>query len=199
MSLSTKVLSLLGVAAAALCLSSSAFAQDQAPPAAPDGMAHHGLGHQGMDHQGADREAWRKAREEHRAHFLHDILEIRSDQEAAFQTFMADMKPPMRDHKDWAARKDGADHEDAAAASLTTPERLDRMAAMMEKRTAERQAAFQKRSEAIKRFYAVLSPEQKRAFDALHGHGGMGHGGHGMGRHHDGSEGGPGGHEQGEG
>jgi Spy/CpxP family protein refolding chaperone len=197
MSFSTKALSLIGVAAAALCLSSSAFAQDQAAPPAPDGAGHHGMGHQGLDHA-----AWRKAREEHRAHFLHDILEIRSDQEAAFQTFLTDMTPPMRDHKDWAERKDGADHKDAAEASMTTPERLDRMAAMMEKRTAERQAAFQKRSEAIKRFYAVLSPEQKRAFDALHGHGGMGHGGmdhggRGMGHHPGGPDGG--GHEHGEG
>ena len=193
MSLSTKALSMIGVAAAALCLSSVAFAQDQAAPPAPDGMAHHGMGRQGVD-----REAWRKAREERRAHFLHDILEIRTDQEAAFQTFLTDMKPPMRDHKDWAEHKDG-DHKDAAAATMTTPERLDRMAAMMEKRTTERQAAFQKRSEAIKRFYAVLTPEQKRAFDALHGHGGMGHGGHGMGRHPGGPDGGPGGHEHGEG
>jgi hypothetical protein len=196
MSLSTKALSLIGVAAATLCLSSSALAQDQAAPPALDGMAHHGMGRQDVD-----REAWRKARDDRRAHFLHDILEIRSDQEAAFQTFLTDMKPPMRDHKDWAENKDG-DQKDAAEAAMTTPQRLDRMAAMMEKRTAERQADFQKRSEAIKRFYAVLSPEQKRAFDALQGHGGMGHGehgGHGMGHHPGGPDGGSGGREHDEG
>jgi Spy/CpxP family protein refolding chaperone len=162
----TKTLSLLGAAAAALCLSSAAFAQDQSAPPAAAAAPH-----------GADRtmkmEAWRKAHEERRAHRLHDLLQIRSDQETAFQAFLADIKPPMHDHKDWARDKDAA----AVAAPLTTPERLDRMEAMMAKRTAERQAAFQHRAEAIKKFYAVLSPEQKRAFDALHDRGGMGHGG----------------------
>ena len=67
------------------------------------------------------------------------------------------------------------DHKDGAGA-LTTPERLDRMAAFMAKRTAERQAAFQRRADAVKRFYAVLGPEQKRAFDALHEHAGGGGG-----------------------
>jgi periplasmic protein CpxP/Spy len=183
MSPMSKTVSLLGVAVAALSLSSAAMAQDQSAPPAADG-AHHGQDHAAMH---AER---RKAHEEQRAHRLHDILQIRSDQETAFQAFLADMKPPMRDHKDWAEHKDGADHKDGAA-TLTTPERLDRMAAFMAKHTAERQAAFQRRADAIKRFYAVLTPEQKRAFDVLHDHGGhdqggMGRGGHGMGHHGDG-------------
>jgi len=121
-----------------------------------------------MAHQGGDHGEWRKAREQRRAKFLHDILNIRADQETAFQAFIADMTPPMRDHMDMAEHKDGGEPKDAAEAPLTTPERLDRMAAFM----AKRQAAFQHRADAIKRFYAVLGPEQKRAFDALHAMGG---------------------------
>jgi len=188
----------LAAAALALCLSSGALAQDAgqnagAPAAGP--------------RQGGDRADWKKAHEERRqahearrAQVLHDVLSIRSDQEPAFQAFLADMKPQARDHKDWADRKDGAEHKEAPAAPLTTPERLDRMAAFMAKHTAERQAAFQRRADAIKRFYAVLGPEQKRAFDALHAlRGGM-HGGRPGGEGRDGGpggegrEGGPGGH-----
>lgn len=189
MNFATRVLPLLAAAATALCLSSSAFAQEPAAPSAPGA---------GMRRHGADNAEWRKVHEERRARFFHDILNLRPDQEAAFQTFQADMKPQPHEHKDWAEHKasePGAGEQQA----LTTPERLDRMAAFMAKHTAERQAAFQHRSEAIKRFYAVLSPEQKRAFDALHAmNGGRGgrHGGEGRGgdRH----PGGPGEHEHGE-
>jgi Spy/CpxP family protein refolding chaperone len=122
----------------------------------------------------AMREQWRKAHQERRARFLHDVLNIRPDQEAALQAFLADTQRQPHEHKDWAQR-DGQ-----AAAPMTTPQRLDQMAAMMAKRSAERQAAFQRRADAVKRFYAVLSPEQKRAFDALHERGCMdGHGHHG--------------------
>jgi hypothetical protein len=37
----------------------------------------------------------------------------------------------------------------------------------MAAKMAERQAAFQARANATRQFYAVLSPEQQRAFDAL--------------------------------
>jgi hypothetical protein len=98
------------------------------------------------------------------------------------------------DHKDWV------EHKDAAETPMTTPERLDHMAAMMAKRDAEHQAEMQRRIDAVKRFYAVLSPEQKRAFDALHDRGGMGPGDRGPGRHEGGPgdrSGGPGEHEHG--
>ena len=195
MNLTTRAVPFLAVAAAALCLSCGALAQDQAAPAAPGAGMHHG----------ADRAEWKKdrearmaARQERRAQRLHDILNIRSDQEPAFHAFLADIKPASREHKDWAGRKDGAQ----AAAPMTTPERLDRMAAMMAKRTSERQARFQQRAEAVKRFYAVLGPEQKRAFDALHAMRGGMHGGGRGGMRHGGGEGGHGdwggGHEHGE-
>jgi hypothetical protein len=70
--------------------------------------------------------------------------------------------------------------EREAAGALTTPQRLDRMQARM----AERQARVAQHADAVKRFYAQLSPSQQRAFDALH----QGRGGHGMRHGHDGRE-----------
>jgi hypothetical protein len=129
----------------------------------------------------ADHPEWAAKMREHmheralaKAKALHDILNITPDQEAAFQTFIASMKPP-ESH----GPMDGH-HERGDMAALTTPERLDKMAARM----AEHQAAFQRRADAIRHFYAALSPAQQRAFDAMHGMMG-GHnrhgGGHGWG------------------
>jgi Spy/CpxP family protein refolding chaperone len=112
-----------------------------------------------------------KARAERHTQLMRDILNLRPDQEAAFQAFLADMKP--QPHQPMAGRE----QMDAAQEPTTTPERLDRMAAMMSKFAAERQAQFQHHADAIKRFYAVLSPEQKRAFDGLAELGGMARGG----------------------
>jgi len=108
----------------------------------------------------------------------------------------------MGDHHmgpDHGGRGDGRPDGHDDFAKLTTPERLDKMSAMMSEHIARRQAEFQKHAAAIKAFYAVLSPEQQRAFDTLPmetlgglhgGHGGEDHGeGHGDWGHH----GGPGG------
>ena len=166
MRLTSRVVTRFAAAAAALCLSSSALAQDQPAP----------MGE--MQHQGGEHAEWRQAHQQHRAQRLHDILNIRPDQEPAFKAFIADVRP--HEHGDQA------EHQDAGATPLTTPERLDHMAARM----AQHQAAFQRRAEAVKRFYAALSPQQQRAFDALHAmHDGMHHDGERMGDHH-----GPGAH-----
>jgi protein CpxP len=169
MSPSSNTVAVLVAAIAALCLTSGALAQDRpTPPAMGDAPRHEG-----------DRAEWRKAHQERRAQFLRAVLNIRQDQEPALQAFLSDMHAAKAEHKDWADRP-------AEAGPLTTPERLDRMTAWMTKRSAERQAAFQQRAQAIKRFYAALSPEQQRAFDALHGRGEMmRHGHHGMERHGD--------------
>ena len=77
-------------------------------------------------------------------------------------------------------------------APMTTPQRLDAMA----RREAEHAAMQQKHAEALRAFYAALSPEQQRAFDALppmmH-HEGHKHWGEGHGPGHMGPPGGPGG------
>ena len=106
-------------------------------------------------------------RQEAKAKALHDILNLRPDQDAAFQAFQAAMAPSSRMN-----RRDGQNHE--AEAALSTPQRLDHMADRM----ARRQAEFQQRASAIKQFYSVLSPEQQRAFDALQALMGSGPQGH---------------------
>ena len=146
--------------AAGVSVAYAVQAQDQAPPA------------QGPAHSAEQRAAWMHDRQEAHAKALQAILNLRPDQEAAFQAFQAAMTPPPHEHHDM-------DH--AAGAAMTTPQRLDRMADRMAKHEAE----FRRRAEAIKAFYAALSPEQQRAFDAMPmmrggdhdmGHGRMGHG-----------------------
>jgi hypothetical protein len=112
---------------------------------------------------------------------LHQALNIRPDQEAAFNAFAASMHPDP--HDDW--RKHDA-MEPGAMASMTTPQRLDHIAQMMDERSAHMREEFQRRATATKSLYAALSPDQRRTMDALHDlmgrhgeHGGRGHGGHG--------------------
>lgn len=185
-----KPLSALALAAA-VALPAMAGAQ-AGPPAA--GQPHA----QGRD--GAMREAMMRQHEARRLQALHDVLGIRPDQDSAFQAFAAAMRPQAPpegwDHGD-------KDHGPGQMAGLTTPQRLDRMAQMMEAREARRRTEFQRVSGAVKTLYAALTPEQRRAFDALpallgpgFGLGGhMGHDGHmmagGMGRHDGGRPMGP--------
>jgi protein CpxP len=136
----------------------------------------------------AQMQARMAERAERRAAHLRDVLQLRQDQEPALQALMSSMRPPegMRRGMGMMGRggpggmRPGGMGPDGAGADehLTTPQRLDRMAEMM----SRRQQAFQARAEAIRRFYAQLSPVQQRAFDALPpmgGHRGMGMGGRG--------------------
>lgn len=166
--------------AAALSFSAVAIAQD-APPAP-------------ATHQGGDREAMRKHMREHMAahvKMLHDALNIRPDQESAFNAAAAAMHPREGDMGAGDHPMDG-DHdrmgaEHAAMANMSTPERLDMMARKMDEHAARMHEHMQQVIGAVKSLYAVLSPEQRRTFDALsllmgheHEMGGMGHE-HGMG------------------
>ena len=54
----------------------------------------------------------------------------------------------------------------AEMAKLTTPERIDKMREMRTQRMTEMNAAMDKRAEATKTFYATLTPEQQKTFDA---------------------------------
>jgi len=89
-------------------------------------------------------------------------LKLTADQEGAWTTFNAAMKPPARmDHQ----------HPDRAEMDkLTTPERIDKMRALRTQRMADMNAAMEKREEATKTFYAALSADQKKVFDAEHAH-----------------------------
>jgi hypothetical protein len=52
---------------------------------------------------------------------------------------------------------------------LSTPERIDKMRALRSQHMTDMQANMDKRDEATKTFYATLSAEQKKVFDAEHG------------------------------
>lgn len=107
-----------------------------------------------------------------------DKLQLDSAQEAAWNSYTSAMKPP-------APPAGQSRPERVDFGKLTTPERLDRMQA----RQAERNARFAQHAEATKSFYAQLTPEQQKTFDAetakRHGprHGHRGH--H---RHHGGDK-----------
>jgi periplasmic protein CpxP/Spy len=203
---------IVGLIAAAALASVSAIALAQAAPPA---------GSQAGPPTAEQRAAWHAKAEarmhehtEMHARHLHDLLQLRPDQDAALQTLMAALASShmdhMGDHHMGAGGPGHMDHHMGPGADghddfakLTTPERLDKMAAMMSEHMARRQAEFQKHAAAIKAFYAVLSPEQKRAFDAtprhmfggMHGrHDGEGHGGwgHHMGAGRPHGAGGPG-------
>lgn len=82
---------------------------------------------------------------------LHDKLGITANQENAWKTFVAASKPqPMPKKPD-----------DADMAKLTTPERIDEHLARMK----DHEAVMEKRAEAVKAFYAQLTPAQQKIFD----------------------------------
>lgn len=87
---------------------------------------------------------------------LKDKLKLAPEQEAAWSAFTESAQPgPRHGGLDRGAMRE-------QFAQLSTPERLDRMQAMAE----QRQARKAQRAEAIKAFYAQLTPEQQQVFDA---------------------------------
>ena len=115
---------------------------------------------------------------EHRAQHLAALkqkLALNASQEGAWQSFAGAQQPPARPPH----RMDRAEF-----AKLTTPQRLDQM----QKRQAERAERFAARASATRTFYAALTPDQQKVFDAEsmrfgpRGH--RGGEGHHHGRHH---------------
>lgn len=104
---------------------------------------------------------------------LKEKLKLTVQQEAAWNTFAGAAQPgsPRQDMGRKAMRD--------AYEKLSTPERLDRMLAMAEKRHAR----LAERAETIKAFYQHLTPEQQKVFDAEAMRGGH-HGGHRIHRHY---------------
>lgn len=159
------------LAAAALlgALSLGAVAQTPAPPAGE----HRGQMMQSERgrHDPARMEQFRARMQERMAQRLGELkqkLQITSGQEGAWSAWTTAMAPVKFDRPNRAE-----------FASLTTPERIDRMRA----HRAQRNAEMDKRMDATKTFYSALSAEQKKTFDAegmrflrggkrgMHGHG----------------------------
>ena len=111
-----------------------------------------GAGPQGHAH-GPRAEEMQKRHTDHQAK-LKAALKITASQEAAWKAFDAATTPNPGAMPAPVAREDWA--------KLTTPQRMEKMQAFR----AEREAVMAKRMDAVKTFYAALTPEQQKVFDA---------------------------------
>lgn len=133
------------------------------------GMQSQGMGHRGM---GKMDPAKMQARMDQRHAELKAQLKLTPAQEPAWTAFVATHTPPAGMLGQPAATVD--------MAKLPTPERIDKMKELRAQRMGEMTAAMDKRGEATKVFYAALTPEQQRVFDAHAMQGpGMSNGKHG--------------------
>jgi hypothetical protein len=123
---------------------------------------------QGMHHRGNGQmdPAKMQAMVEKRLTTLKAQLKLTPDQEGAWNTFTTATKPATG--KLMTARPDQAE-----MAKLTTPERIEKMKVLHTQHMTEMSTNMDKLGEAAKVFYATLTPEQQKAFDAntLAGHG----------------------------
>ncbi|MGJ7509351.1 Spy/CpxP family protein refolding chaperone [Variovorax sp. GT1P44] len=150
MTSSRKSLLLATLLASATFASAGAFAQAQPgvqqPGAQPQAEQRHN-----REDRAQRFERVQKQRAE-RLSALKEKLKLTPAQEGAWSSFASAQQPPARP----------AGQARAEFAKLTTPQRLDRMQA----RQAERSAMFAKRADATRSFYAALTPEQQKTFDA---------------------------------
>lgn len=114
---------------------------------------------------------WEAKRTRHLA-ALKEKLALAPGQEAAWNAFVEATQPAARMGAGREAMRD-------ELAQLDTPQRLDRMLAASE----ARRVRLAERVEATKAFYAQLTPDQQRVFDA-EAIPGSRHGHHGHRRHH---------------
>ena len=161
-----------GLIASAAFACSTGFAQGTSPAATTPTQAAtadaKAAQHPRMDRQ--QRLERMQAKRAQRLAELKQKLRLDASQEGAWNSFAAAQQRPARSPEQARAER-------AEFAKLTTPQRLERMQA----RQAERSARFTQRIEATRNFYATLSPEQQKTFDAETLH--IGHRAHGP-RHH---------------
>ncbi len=146
---------MLVLAPVAAALATVAVAQPAAPPSGPHG------GHGGHGGPTAEMKAHHEAKRKQHAEDLKTVLRLRPDQEAALTAFLATHEPRRIERRL------------AAPGAMTTPQRLDEMAKVEAEMAAHHKAA----RDALAKFYAALSPDQQKVFDALHrlkGHGAPG-------------------------
>ena len=135
----------------------------QTPPAGS--MGGPGGEQRGMMRHGPMDPAKMQAMVAQRQAALKEKLKITAAQEGAWSAFTSTMQPSADMHKRRMEMRAEMD-------KLTTPERIDKMRALRTQRDAE----MDKRATATKSFYAVLSAEQQKVFDAQTMRGGHGHG-----------------------
>ncbi|MFZ6645501.1 Spy/CpxP family protein refolding chaperone [Undibacterium sp. TJN25] len=138
----------------ALTMTAGAYAQSASAPAAPTAAPV-------AKHAGMDRAKWAekmKARMAKHQAELHAKLKLTAAQEPAWKTFIDATAPgPMPMHKP---------EDRKAFDKLNTPDRMEKGLQMMK----EHQAKMEAHLAALKTFYAVLTPEQQKTFDAAHRH-----------------------------
>lgn len=141
------------VALTVLGMGSAAFAV-QAQTAAPEGRHAHAASQQERMAKWGEHFAKRQAK-------IHDALQLSAGQESAWAAYQAAIKPAAM----------GMHGDRAAWATLSAPARMEKMIAMAKQHTA----AMESQLSALNTFYSVLTPAQKKAFDAATMHGGRGH------------------------
>lgn len=144
----------LSLTTASLAIAAGVFAQ-QTPTSAPAQASARSTEHAKRMEQRQQR--MQAGMEKHR-HQLHDKLKLTSQQESAWKAFTEATKP-QHDQKLMQSR---ADHQ--AMAAMSAPARMEKML----ERSKERLARMQQHLDALKSFYAVLTPEQQKIFDASH-------------------------------
>lgn len=131
----------------------SAAVTSEAAPAKPAKPGHPRAEHK--KHDSAERLARMQKHRAERQAKLKDTLKLSAAQEAAWTQYISATQPAAPE-----AGQPRAERVDIR--TLTTPERLDHMQA----RQAAHQARFAQHAQATKQFYAQLTPEQQKSFDA---------------------------------
>ncbi|AGX88674.1 Spy/CpxP family protein refolding chaperone [Candidatus Symbiobacter mobilis] len=148
--------------ALACTLAAASIAQarpDSAPPMPCDppmqawGMP--GAGGRGMGKMTPEA---RQARHEQRLAVLKAQLKLQPQQEAAWKEFTQTMQPPQARQR--------PPFDPVEMATLTTPQRIEKMQALHEQFQAERTAQWQRHTQAVQKFYAALDADQQKVFDA---------------------------------
>lgn len=150
---------------AAMALPALAQTTTPTPPAAEVSQAASAPAHKPGGPGMTKRHEEHMARMAQRQAALKEKLKLTAAQESAWTAFTSAMQPGER-----PARPDPKELD-----KLTTPQRIDRMRELRAQHTAQ----AERRDEAVKKFYAALTPEQQKTFDteARHAGPGMHHGG----------------------
>lgn len=147
--------------AALLATSAAMVAAQPAPPAGGPGQGAGqpmGMHAMGEHHMGQRDPAKMQAMMAKRQEALKAKLKLSPEQEGAWATYTAALKPPTDKPM---ARPDRAELE-----KLSTPERMDKMRTLRNEHHAAMTAQMDKHAEATKAFYATLNADQKKVFDA---------------------------------
>ena len=89
-------------------------------------------------------------------------LKLTPAQESSWTAYAASMQPPA------GMGMRPTDAQRTEMSKLTTPERIDKMRAMRTERMTQMNAEMDRRGNATKVFYAALTLEQRKVFDAEH-------------------------------